>query len=223
LNSTMGDQSSILQSSSSLGPLSRWNAEHRTVLQAPVQFVWESLVDTASWQWNPYVRLSANVVLTGASGKASIAVRSRRWKIREFTFGEVNRDTFTFSWTAVVGSCRVTNVIKLYPDGSKATKIHHTQKFSGFSPGLRWNLPVQKMKSYPMCINEALKNHVESRHFNHLLVTLSTREMSTATDFTESMELSEASSFRANFWESSPRLRRQLLSTFLDEKRTSPP
>jgi hypothetical protein len=217
--------SSMCQTSSSssqiVSPISRWDATHKAVIHAPINIVWESLVDTASWQWNPCVRLSADVILTGTVGKASISAGYRRWKIKDFTFDSVSRETFTFSWTVSVGTCKVTNTMRLMPTGAKTTKISHSQKFSGVFHGLRWQLPLQKMKNHPVCISEALKNHVESRHFKQLLVTLSTREMSTASDFTVSTEIHESSPLGASYWESSPRFRKQLLSTFLGDEKLS--
>lgn len=199
-------------------PSSRWNCEHKTVVQAPIEFVWDTLIDTSMWSWNPCVRLSAESTRTGVSGKASIAVCRGRWKIKDFIFDSVNRQEFKFSWSVDVCGCKMSNVLRLVPRGSKTTQVTHVQKIIGNSPTLRWVLPLKKMKTYPMCMNEALKNHVESRHFNHLLFSLSTREMSTATESTASLDISESSTSFVNYWKSSPDVRRQVLSTFLGER-----
>ncbi len=204
----------------STSPSSRWNSEHQTIVQAPIEFVWETLVDTSLWTWNPCVRLSADVTLTGACGKVSIAVKKGRWKIQDFTYDTVNRKEFTFAWSTAGCGCKITNTVILSPLGAKTTQISHLQKILGNSPTFRFVLPLKKMKTYPMCINEALKNHVESRHFNQLLFSLSTREMSTATESTVSFDISESSTSFVNYWKSSPTVRKQVLSTFLDERRT---
>lgn len=216
----MSQRSLISKANEAASLQSRWNCEHKTIVQAPIEFVWDTLIDTSRWNWNPCFRLSADSTQTGASGQVSIAVCRGRWKIKDFTFDSVNRQDYKFSWTTDVGACKISNVVRLSSRGAKATLLCHFQRISGNSPTLRWVLPLKKMKTYPMCMNEALKNHVESRHFNHLLFSLSTREMSTATDSTASIDVSESSSSMVNYWKSSPDVRKQVLSTFLGERPT---
>jgi hypothetical protein len=161
--------------------------------------------------------LNAEAVLPGKAGKVSIALPNKRWQVRDFVFDEVDRQQFTLSWTTSVGQCRITNAMKLSPFGTKATNVTHTQRLTGVFAGLRFRLPLQKVMNHPMCIDEALKHHVESKHFNMLLVTLSSREMSVKTDGTASMDMSE-SCMAASYWESSPTIRQQIVNKFLGDE-----
>ena len=196
---------------------SRWAVDHKTIIQAPLEFVWEHMTDVASWSWNPCIRLNAEEVLPGKTGKVSIALPNKRWQVRNFIFDEVDRRWFTLSWTTLVGQCRITNVMKLSPFGTKATNVMHTLRITGVFAGLRFRLPLKKVMNHPMCIDEALKHHVESKHFNMLLATLSSREMSVKTDGTASLDMSE-SCMAASYWESSPTIRQEIVNKFLGDE-----
>jgi hypothetical protein len=196
---------------------SRWNSSHSTVVNAPIDVVWESLSDIHAWEWNRWVRLDANVALAGVSGRCKISSDGkRRWRSKDFTFTEVNRDRYVFSWTTKVGLGKCTNTMNLTPLGVKRTQLIHTQTFQGLH-GFGFGQPFKRLRRYAFCINEALKNHVESAHFNSLLWNLvSTREMTLdKSDSTLNTENSENS--RTDYWETPRHLRKELTSSFIED------
>jgi hypothetical protein len=195
----------------------RWNSSHTTAINAPISVVWDSLSDIHSWEWNQWVRLDAQVVSSGVAGKAKVSNgKKRRWRVKDFAFGEVARDNFTFSWTTDLGMCKCTNTMRLIPVGDKKALLTHIQTFHGVLPTLGLVLPFKKLKSYPFCMNEALKNHVESLHFNSLLMSLSTREMFRET--TESTPLTDdPDNSKVSYWETPKHLRKELISCFIED------
>jgi len=221
----MTEHCSLEKAQDDTAMLSRWNFDHETTIQAPVQLVWEYLADISSWGWNPCVRLRAEAVQAGMTGRVSMATQKKRWQVHEFVFDRVDRRRFIFSWTTLVGKCKITNAIKLSPAGMKTTRLTHTLKLTDVFPGLRWKVPLKSIVYYPICINEALKNHVESVHFNQLLVTLSSsrdmtpssRDMTVGTETSTSMELCDTS-MTASYWESPPEIRNQIVDSFLSKR-----
>jgi hypothetical protein len=196
---------------------SRWNSDHTTEINAPIDIVWESLSDIHSWGWNKWIRLDAEVAMSGASGKASVSYDAKkRRKLCDFSFGKVTRDDFVFEWRTSFGLCNCTNTMELVSVGTKRSQLRHTQTFQGLLPGIGMGHPFKKLKSHALCMNEGLKNHVESLHFNSLLFNISAREMpsSSSTLDTESPE----DSSRASFWETPRSLRKELISSFIDER-----
>lgn len=197
---------------------SRWNASYSTLTNAPTDIVWESLSDIHSWDWNRWIRLFSGAAKTGATGKVRIATDGDKSKVRyySFSFGKVSREDFTFEWRTRFGLCSCTNMIQLVPVGSKNTEIRHRLTFQGVLPaclGISW---YKKIQSYSLCINEGLKNHVEFTHFNSLLFNMSAREMTPAL-MALSEEISVDSNTKVNFWGTSKELRKELVSTFIDD------
>jgi hypothetical protein len=153
--------------------------------------------------------------MSGASGKARVSYDGeKRRKFCDFSFGKVTRDDFVFEWTTRLGLCNCTNTMELVSAGTKRSQLRHTQTFQGLLPGIGLGHPFKKLKSYALCMNEGLKNHVESLHFNSLLFNLSAREM-TSSDSTMGTGSSECS--RASFWDTPRNLRKELISSFIDD------
>ena len=190
---------------------------HTTVINAPADVVWESLSDIHEWQWNRWVRLDAALVQTGKIGTSKISVDGNgRWRKRKFNFTAVNRRDLILTWTTKLGFCFCTNKVKLTPLGSKRTHIEHTQTIKGFCPWICFGNNT-RLKKHPLCINEALKNHVESQYFRSLLYTLSTRElqMDKSDSTLDTGSLGEVSP--AGYWETPRHLRKELISCYIGD------
>lgn len=214
---TSSHSSSISEAAASCPLPSKWDSKHTTLINAPISFVWECLVSTHSWQWNHCIRLKADVAQSGKPGTAKVRIQGNRWASRSFVFQVVDRSTFTFAWRTSMGACRVTNTVQLRPSGPKSTFISHCQVFDRIFLGMRWLVPLRKMMSHPLCMNEGLKNHAEKQFFTDLLSSLSTREMSVSEGGSSVDFPSERSSGRPSYWESPHDLRKELISSFLDD------
>jgi hypothetical protein len=78
---------------------SRWNIEHVSVIDAPIDKVWSELVKIDEWEWNKWTKLEAESATTGTAGKLKAAYDGDdRWETFDFNFGEVNKDTHLLEW-----------------------------------------------------------------------------------------------------------------------------
>ena len=112
--------------------LIRRNLDLETTINAPYDIVWESLTDIDCWKWNEWVRLDADLVLSGCAGKAKLCrVGSNRWKTSKFNFGEISRKKLLFTWTTKLRLATYNNSIQLIPIGPKTTLLRHTISVRG--------------------------------------------------------------------------------------------
>ena len=202
---------------------SRWNNEFETLINAPAHIVWEALVDIRSWDWSKNMRLYAKCVKTGEPGimKERLYYGKKRSKVVNFVFNEVNRKDLTISWCARMFFSRSIHTLQLVPIDKKTTLLRHIHKLRGVLPCLGIGLPYKKMNQNSLCMNESLKNHVESVHFNSLIFSISSRSMPT---FTESDIRSDSSgsdpigdSFQGtSYWDTPRHLRNQIISSYLN-------
>ena len=209
-------------------PPSKWNSDHTTKIIAPINIVWDSLIDIHSWNWNDWVRLYAEAPKPGVPGKTRISQEQegkKKGRYYDFVFGKISREEFTFEWRTRFGLYSCTNSIKLMSTDSKTTTLKHTQTFQGVLPAFAClaAFHFKKLRSFPLRMNNQLKNHVESAHFNSLLFSLSCRDLSrsrsrsTQTIATECSGSSKTTaSSKTNFWDSPRHIRKQLISSFID-------
>merc|ERR1719411_2303046 len=85
---------------------SKRDIKHITEINAPVDTVWEILIDINDWDWNKWTRLetSGKEPTEGVKGKLKASYEGNdEWKIFDFTFGEVNAKTYVLTWFGTVG------------------------------------------------------------------------------------------------------------------------
>jgi hypothetical protein len=160
---------------------SRWNTDNATIIiNAPVDLVWETLIDIDDWEWNKRIRLCATAVERGIAGKVKTFVNGQ-WKTFDFVFGEVSAKNYKFTWTLgweVFGPIHamVAHEIVLEKLDSNITQLSHSASIKGMLPrlGLPKCLPYKKLRRNDFLMNEELKVHVENiNNFNSRLYSQS--------------------------------------------------
>ena len=138
---------------------------HTTVIDAPVDHVWKSLIDIDNWTWNKWTRLIVSEPpKKGTKGtlRACPEGNDQDWKEYPFEFAEVDADTHTLAWKGEVPCLfygyHSMSLEKI--DGTR-TKLVHREDFGGLLPMIRLGLPYQKLDRNYLLMNEALKAHVE--------------------------------------------------------------
>lgn len=140
------------------------NIEHITDIHAPIEKVWEALIDIGNWKWNRWTRLHADRAEEGVKGKLLASFEGNdEWESFSFTFGTVEENSMT--WTGSVGpsGCLFNghHTMKL-EEIEGDTRLIHTEKFSGILPRLGLGLPYDKLDRNYLLMNEALKKFVEN-------------------------------------------------------------
>lgn len=152
----------------STNPKPHQRIQHVTLINAPVEIVWKTILDVNDWRWNLWTRLEAGMPAVGLKGtlKACYEGNNQDWQFFEFEFAEVDSNTHTLAWKGEVGpfgGCLFQGYhsMKLEQVNAKQTKLVHTEVFGGFLPMLRLGLPYTKLDRNYRLMNESLKEHVE--------------------------------------------------------------
>ena len=145
---------------------SRWNIYHETEIQAPIQDVWDQLIDIGNWEWNKWTKLEAEEASAGTCGTLQASYNGDdNWESFDFTFGEVNSETYVLNWFGKIGFGTIfsgdhTMRLEEGPDANTTTLIH-SENFGGLLPALGLGLPYSLLDRNYLLMNEALKEYVE--------------------------------------------------------------
>jgi len=149
---------------------SRWNILHKTQVNAPIDEVWDPLIDIDNWEWNKWTKLKADEASTGTSGTLLASYEGNGiYEEFDFTFGEVNAETYSMNWFGDLGPSGIIfhgdHTIKLEegPDPD-TTNIIHTEQFTGLGPILGIGLPYETLDRNYLLMNEALRDYVENNN-----------------------------------------------------------
>jgi hypothetical protein len=204
----------------------RVNSAQECEINVPCDAVFKHLCDLDHWNdWNLAVRLSADAPLADGVWSKAIIVSppkrkgdtTTRGTTVDFTVETIRRKDFTFSWTTRLGRSRNTTTMKLTPLGSKRTLLTHVQCVRG--PFVRLGNPLRTLLTNSTCINQSLKNHVESLHFQAILMNVSTGDFAKPRTSSTSVE-SDGSDASPGFWQSPHYLREEVVSQLLEECRS---
>jgi hypothetical protein len=147
--------------------------EHITEIHAPIEKVWEALIDIDNWDWNKVFRLEADKVAAGLKGTLKVASEGKNgveWESFECTFGDMmDPESYTLHWTGSVGvtGClfRGNHIMKLEVikkiGCSSFTQLHHSEDFDGILPHLNLGYDYEQVNKNYLLVNEALKDFVE--------------------------------------------------------------
>jgi hypothetical protein len=146
---------------------SRHNILHETIIEAPIDKVWDVLVDTDDWKWNKWFRLEcASGAKTGQKGKLKVSFEGDdTWETFDFTFGQVDEKSHLLEWSGSVAGGLLfqgRHHLLLEALGPNQTRLEHIEKFGGLLPALGMGLPYKKLVRNYLLTNEALKAHVEA-------------------------------------------------------------
>jgi hypothetical protein len=151
---------------------SRWDIHHTTSIAAPVDQVWLALVDLDYWhQWNLWTTLevSGGVPKEGVKGKLKACYMGDNVKVEtfDFEFGPVDEDKHLLTWFGSAGPgdflFHGDHTMQLEVIDDVTTRLVHKEKFQGLLPRLGLGLPYGQLNENYLKMNEALKNHVESK------------------------------------------------------------
>ncbi len=143
-------------------------------IDAPIDDVWQALIDLNDWQWNRWTRLEAEQPPErGIKGKLHTSYAGDdHWQTFSFEFGEVNHETHLLSWFGEVGPggslfrgehSMQLQAINAGEDGKPQTRLIHRERFSGLLPLLRLGLPYKQLDKNYLLMNQALKEFVEEK------------------------------------------------------------
>lgn len=148
--------------------MSRWNIEHLTDINVPIDVAWKALVDIDNWEWNLWTRLDAPHAKTGVPGKLRARYEGDAdddWKTFDFCFDEVSEEKHLLAWKgSIVGGMLFSGkhhmrLTELEP--GKSCQLAHVEKFSGLLPMLGLGLPFKTLDRNYLLMNEALKKSLE--------------------------------------------------------------
>jgi hypothetical protein len=147
---------------------SRWNIDHTTDINAPVDIVWAALINIEDWEWNKWTRLEADNATTGTAGKLKASYEGNdEWETFDFTFGEVSEDKKILAWLGSIGpnGCVFSgkHMMQLDAVDSKTTRLKHTENFGGLLPSLGLGLPYKTLDRNYLYMNEGLKKYAEDK------------------------------------------------------------
>merc|ERR1712176_672224 len=151
---------------------SKRDIKHITEINAPVDIVWDKLIDINNWDWNEWTRLETDKEpAQGVKGKLKASYEGDdKWETFDFTFGEVNGKTHVLTWFGRVGpnGCLFSgyHTMRLESITSKTTRLIHTEKFGGLLPSLGLGLPYDKLERNYLYMNESLKSCIEAKSTN---------------------------------------------------------
>ena len=144
--------------------------EHITIIDAPIEAVWETLIDTNDWSWNHWTRLdtpeSPKVGLHGTL-QACYEGDDQDWQSFSFEFADVDPKHHVLSWKGqVLGGCLFSgyHTMRLEQAARGRTKLIHTEVFGGLLPMLRLGLPYPTLDRNYRLMNESLKKYVEEKN-----------------------------------------------------------
>ena len=144
------------------------NISHETLIDAPVEKVWEAIVSIDDWEWNKWTKLVANSgAKTGEKGKLKASYEGDdKWETFDFAFGEVNEDKHLLEWEGSVAGgilFKGRHHMRLEAAMPNQTRLEHKEKFGGLLPMLGLGLPYKTLDRNYLLMNEALKEHVETK------------------------------------------------------------
>jgi hypothetical protein len=150
--------------------MSRWNIEHVTNINVPIDVAWKALVDIDNWEWNLWTRLDAPDAKTGVPGKlrARYEGDADDWKTFDFCFGEVSEEKHLLAWQgSIAGGVLFSGkhhmrLTELEP--GKSCRLEHVEIFSGLLPMLGLGLPYKTLDRNYLLMNEALKKTLEEEN-----------------------------------------------------------
>mmetsp|Transcript_10485 Transcript_10485/g.14693 ORF Transcript_10485/g.14693 Transcript_10485/m.14693 type:complete len:162 (-) Transcript_10485:434-919(-) len=153
-------------------PAPKRTIRHTTDIDAPIEEVWASLVDIDSWkEWNKWTTLQAEPVQAGTNGKLFACFDGDGKNIKEydFYFTQVNSEHFVLEWGGRVGPggtlFRGSHSMSLHKNEANAdgTTLVHEEIFGGLLPKLGMGLPYKTLDRNYLLMNNALKEHIESK------------------------------------------------------------
>jgi hypothetical protein len=174
---------------------SRWNTDQTKLIHAPIEVIWDTLIDFDQWE----------------SWTTSLA-DAKHYLV------EINETQHVFKWAARFGlRCKSIHTITLSKVDSTAVMLRHTEEFKG--------LFCKELNNINFCFNEGLKNHVESLHFNQLMSSMSARTKKSSDPFsdsdsarsscTQTMSFSESSSKTLSYWDTPKHLRKEISKKYI--------
>jgi hypothetical protein len=165
---------------------SRWNIEHVTIIDAPMDKVWDALYDIDDWKWNAWTRLAVvaahqqheqsssnnkNKPQENVKGKLQACYKGddQQWETFDCVFGPVSVNDHLLTWIGSVGpgGClfhgyHTMQLFAMEDESNSKTRLVHKEVFGGLLPALGVGLPYKQLKENYLKMNLALKNHVES-------------------------------------------------------------
>jgi hypothetical protein len=150
--------------------MSRWNIEHLTDINVPIDVAWKALVDIDNWEWNLWTRLDAPNAKTGVRGKLRARYEGDAdadWKTFDFCFDEVSEEKHLLAWKGSIAGGMLFSakhhmrLTELEPD--KSCRLEHVETFSGLLPMLGLGLPFKTLNRNYLFMNEALKKTLEEK------------------------------------------------------------
>jgi len=130
--------------------------------------VWKELIAIDDWTWNRWTKLKAESPQEGVRGKLLASYEGdEHWNEFDFQFGTVSESKYLLTWKGSVGprGCLFSgyHTMELEPLNADETKLVHKEKFGGILPKLGVGLPYKTLRSNYLLMNEALKNHMETK------------------------------------------------------------
>jgi hypothetical protein len=146
---------------------SRFDIEHVTEINAPIERVWDALIAIDNWNWNKWTKLEAKSATTGESGtlKACYKGDDEKWETFDFSFSQVSREEHLLEWSGIVAGgllFKGKHHMKLASVSAEITVLEHKEVFSGLLPLLGLGLPYKTLDRNYLLMNKAFKAHVES-------------------------------------------------------------
>eukprot|EP00525_Craspedostauros_australis_P000715 CAMPEP_0198112694 /NCGR_PEP_ID=MMETSP1442-20131203/4500_1 /TAXON_ID= /ORGANISM="Craspedostauros australis, Strain CCMP3328" /LENGTH=306 /DNA_ID=CAMNT_0043769559 /DNA_START=285 /DNA_END=1205 /DNA_ORIENTATION=+ len=172
--------------------------------------------------------------------------QQRRWEATPCTFQMVDHNNHTLEWTSQrrqnqpallrAAADRIVHTIKLHAIDANTTSVQHTVTRMDTavkrlakavaSPSKKNRLQQQQQQQQMTTIlrlHQSLKHHVESMHFQHLVLTFSSRQLSLDTKLQRPMSVSrddddtDDTAPLSCYWESPAHLRNQIAACYLME------
>lgn len=199
----------------------RVNSAQQCEINVPCHTIFQHLCDFDHWRdWNPSVRFGADIPLAGGDWcKVKIASPPKSkgdkkvWTTVDFAVTTiVQRTDCVVSWTTRLGRTQNITTMKLTPLGDKRTLLTHTQSISG--PLMSFGNPARILLTNAVWINQTLKNHVESLHFQRIMMNFARRDSTKSSTLTMQSECSDRS---ADFWKSPHYLRQQVVAQLMED------
>jgi hypothetical protein len=146
---------------------SRHNILHETIIDAPIDKVWEALVDVDDWKWNKWTRLESPAgAKKGQKGKLKASFEGDdTWETFDFNFEQVDDRRHLLEWQGSVAGGLLfqgRHHMRLEVVGPNQTRLEHKEQFRGLLPALGLGLPYKTLDRNYLWMNEALKAHVEA-------------------------------------------------------------
>lgn len=154
---------------------------HITEINAPIDNVWDVLIDLPSWkEWNKWTLLevvssekkeensSTTTIKDGDKGKLYASFEGDgKWDTYDCEFGTTSKELHLLTWKGNVGpgGCLFSGVhtMKLEKVTDDVTRLRHEEYFGGLLPMMNAGMPYQSVDRNYGLINAALKEYVEQQ------------------------------------------------------------